>query len=467
MQHTKRSAFWSADFFREFMRLSVPIILSNLMGASLHIIDNIMVGSLGEAELAGVAQANQLAFIMRLTLFGIASGCAIFCSQHWGNNDVPGVRRTMGISLISSLTICILAAVAAVFGPAAVMRIYTPDPRVAQLGSEYLRIVGPSYIVIGVSMVFNAANRSTERVRINMVAAVSAIGINTFLNWCLIFGNLGMPKMGVRGAALATAIAACVEAAMQIAWSYYKRYPSAARFRELMPTSWAFIKGYYKVAIPVMLNEGIWALGTSAYAAIYGRMSTQSVAAMNVFGTVDQMVMAAVWGTMNAAAVMVGKRIGAGEEEEAVQCGKRMLIMSGVVSLTMGAVLWLTRGYVVQLFNISQAAKDAAVSVMGVSAIALWARSFNGVNVVGVLRAGGDAVFSMLLDGGAIWLIGVPMAYLGGLVLGQPLTIVYLMIQAEEIFKFFVGLARFRSRKWVNNLVREAPAENLSGADCV
>jgi putative MATE family efflux protein len=405
-------------------------------------------------ELASVAQANQLAFIMRLTLFGVASGCAIFCSQHWGNNDISGVRRTMGISLISALTVCLAAAFLAVALPGAVMSLYTPDPEVARLGSSYLRIVGPSYVIIALSTVYNCANRSTERVKVNMIASVSAIACNTFLNWCMIFGNLGFPRMGVEGAALATAIAAALEAVILIGWSYLKRYPSAAKLRELRPESWAFAKGYYKVAIPVMLNEGLWATGTSMYSAIYGRISTQAVASMNVFGVVEQMVMAAIWGTMNASAVMVGKHIGAGDEREAVLSARRMMIMGVVVALVMGGVLILARGSVVQLFNISQQAKDAAAQVMFMAAVCLWARAFNSVNIVGVLRAGGDAVFSMLLDGGAIWCVGVPVAFLFGLVLKWPLPLVYLVIQSEEILKFFLGMARFRSRKWFNNLVR-------------
>jgi putative MATE family efflux protein len=448
------TSFWNARFFKEFFSLSIPIILSNLMGSSLHIIDNIMVGSLGEVPLASVAQANQLAFIMRLTLFGVASGCAIFSSQHWGNDDVPGVRRTMGLSLITAEAVCVLAALAAVLIPNLVMSAYTPDPEVNAMGGDYLRIVGPSYIVIGISTVYNAANRSTERVKVNMVASVASIATNTFLNWCLIFGNLGFPRMEVRGAALATAIAAFVEAIILVGWSYLKRYPSAAKLAELRPTSWAFVKGYCKVAIPVMLNECLWSMGTSAYNAVYGRMSTQSVAAMNVFGTVDQMVMAAVWGAMNAAAVMVGKRIGAGEEEEAVRSAKRMLVMAVAVALLLGGILILVRGHAVQLFNISDEAKAAATGVMLMSAVTLSLRAFNSVNIVGVLRAGGDAVFSMLLDGGAIWLVGVPLAYVSGIVLGLPLPMVYLIIQGEELVKVVIGSLRFRSRKWVNNLLR-------------
>lgn len=455
MQSIKRPGFWDARFFREFLNLSLPIILSNLLGSSLHIIDNIMVGSLGETELASVAQANQLSFIMRLTLFGVASGCAIFASQYWGKGDVPGVRRTMGISLISAVVVCALAAAAAILAPAAVMSVYTPDPAVAALGAEYLQTVGPSFLVIAVSTVYNAANRSTERVRINLIASVSSIGINTFLNWCLIFGNLGLPRMGVRGAALATAIAACCEAVILVGWTYLRKYPAAARPRDLLPGSAAFVKGYYKVAVPVMLNEGLWALGTSAYSAVYGRMSTQSVAAMNVFGTVDQLVMAAIWGTMNAASVMVGKRIGAGREDEAVLCAKRMMATAVILSVVMGAVLLLIRAPVLTLFNITQEAKEVAAGVMMVAAFAMSARAFNSVNVVGVLRAGGDAVFSMLLDGGAIWGIGVPIAFITGILLNLPLPYVYLCIQAEEVFKIVVGMARFRSRKWINNLVRE------------
>ena len=178
-----------------------------------------------------------------------------------------------------------------------------------------------------------------------------------------------------------------------------------------------------------------------------------------VFGTVEQLILAAVFGTMNAASVMVGKRIGAGKIEEAVDYAKRMLATGVALALAMGAVLLLIRQPVLTLFNISPAAKEAAAQVMLVSALVLSMRAFNAVNIVGVLRAGGDAVFSMLLDGGAVWVIGIPMAFLGGLVLKLPLPFVFLMIQMEELAKVVLGMARFRSRKWINSLVREGNGE--------
>ncbi|MDL2235777.1 MATE family efflux transporter [Christensenellaceae bacterium OttesenSCG-928-L17] len=454
MQRVRFRALWNKEFFREFLLISIPILLGNVMTSSLHIIDNIMVGSLGDLSLASVAQANQLSFIMRLTLFGLQSGCAIFAAQHWGNNNISGIRRTLGISLISATVFTTLISILATVFPTQVMRVYILDEEVIALGASYLRMVGPSYLVVGISAMYNTTNRATERVRVNLVAAASGIVTNIILNWCLIFGNLGFPRMEVRGAALATAIAACVEACVLVGWTYYKKYPAAGKFKEMIPTSGAFVKSYYRVAVPVMLNESIWSLGMSAYAAVYGRISTQAVAAMNVFNTVDQVIMAAIFGIMNAASVMIGKRIGAGKEAEAYNCARRMMYMCVAVSVVMGAALFFGRQGLVSIFNISQEAKVAAMEVMVVAAAAMAIRSFNSVNVVGVLRAGGDAVFSMVLDGGSIWLIGVPLAILGGLVLRQPLWVVYLMIQAEEVFKGIVGYKRFRSCKWINNLVR-------------
>ncbi len=454
MRLTGRTGLFHAPFFAEFFYLAVPIILTNLMGSSLHIIDNIMVGRLGETELAAVAQANQLAFLTRLFLFGVACGCSIFASQYWGNRDVTGVRRTLGVSLLFALPLCALATGLALLAPTAVMRVFSPDPAVIALGASYLRTVGPGYVAIALSNVLGAANRSTERVRLNMAASMSAIACNTFLNWCFIFGNLGFPRMGVPGAALATAIAAYLEAGILLVWAYARRYPSAATFHQMKPPSAAFVRRFLKVAVPVTLNEGVWALGVSAMAAVYGRMSTQTVAAMNVFGTVEQLCMAALWGTMNAAAVIVGKRVGADEGEDAYLCGQRMLIIGVAIATVMGVALLLLRHQIVSVFNISPEAKALAVGVMGLVVYCYWAKAFNAVNIVGILRAGGDAVFSMLLDILGMWLIGVPLAAMGGLYFHLALPAVYLMLQLDEVTKFFIGLFRFRSKKWIRNLVK-------------
>ncbi|MDL2257674.1 MATE family efflux transporter [Eubacteriales bacterium OttesenSCG-928-K08] len=441
-------AFWS-----EFFRMTIPIILTQLLTSTLHIVDNIMVGRLGDTALASVAQANQLIFLLRLALFGIASGCSIFASQHWGVKDIPGIRRAVGTSMIATLIVSVAATVAAIFFPEQVMRIYTKDPEVILLGAQYLRIVGIGYIPVGLSLTYNAANRSTERVKINLVASAAAILCNVFFNWCFIFGNLGFPRLEVRGAAIATTIASMLEAVVLIGWTYYKKYPAAGTISQMKPQSLAQVKRFYKVAFPVIANECIWATGTSAYYAVYGRMSTQIVAAMNVFSTVEQVLMAFTFGIMNAASVIVGKRIGAGLEDEAVSCGKRMMWVTAGLSLPMGALLLLSRSSILSLFNLSEAANSAAYAVMGVAAFTFTLRSVNTVSVVGIVRSGGDAIFSMIVDGGSIWAIGVPLAILGGLVFKWHIAYVYLLIQSEELVKGIVCLLRFKSRKWMHNLV--------------
>ena len=444
-----------ADFWRPFIVVAVPVILQGLVSSSLHIVDNIMVGVLGDAPLAGVAQANQVQFILRLFLFGICSGASILISQQWGNGDIPGLRATVGMTLYSTVLLGAVVFLAAVLFPEPILRIFIREEEALDYGVAYLTAVAPSYLFASATIAISQANKATEKAVLPMVAAIISIATNTFLNWCLIYGNLGFPRLGVRGAAIATSIAAGVETLLLVFFTWKLRYPAAATLRQMRPNRKAF-RAFYKLTTPVILNEGLWGVGTAIYAIVYGIMGTTTVAAMAIFGVVDQLVWAAGWGFMTGTAVLVGKRLGAGDMDGARLMAKRMLVLAlitGVV-LGMGMLLPLAER-VTELFTASAQARGMAAQALKVFGVLLFAKIFNATNIVGVLRSGGDAKYAMWLDVAGIYGIGIPMAFLGGVVLDLPLHWVYLMLQSEEVIKAIIGGIRYLSGKWVKRLVSD------------
>ena len=445
---------WEPEFTRLFFRLVIPIALQNLVGASLHIVDNVMVSGLGEVAAAGVAQANRITFIVHLFQFGVTSGAGIFAAQFWGKRDVDGMRRVQGLALRLNVGIALAVIALLLCWPRAVLSAFLPAGPSLEAGLQYLLIVLPAYLITAIDSVFQMMLKSSERARVPMSASITALAVNTVLNYGLIYGRLGLPAMGVRGVAMSTAFSAALSLTINVSVSYRQKLAPAASLRDLRLPDRAFLARFFRTIGPVVLNEGLWAVGTTMYSVVYGHMGDGVVAAMAIVGTVDQLVFVLGWGVMNASSVIVGRSIGAGREDEAYLYAKRMLMMGVAVMAAMGAVLLCVRGPIVGLFRYSDQTLSLAMQVLLISSFFLAVRAFNAVNIVGVLRSGGDTVFSMALDVGMLWLVGVPLALLAGLALHWTLPAVYLITQAEECMKMLVGLPRFLSKKWIRNLVK-------------
>ena len=445
---------WERDFTREALNVAVPIVIQTLFMALMHILDNVMIGRLGEVELAAVTQANRVTFLFQLVIFGLASGTSTLVAQYWGKQDLQGIHAVMGLALCISLGAAVCFLIPCMLFPRTLRRLLLEEEAAVTAGAQYLPIIGIGYLFTAVSQCLVTVQKSTEQARLPMVAGITALFVNTFLNYCLIFGNLGFPRMGVRGGAVATVVALFVEMSIVFLAGRFLHLATDARLSSLIPRSGAFVKKYLSVAFPVILNEGFWSLGMVMYSVVYGHMSTGAVAAMSIFNTVEQVSYATQRGVTHACAVLVGKRIGAGREEEARRTSRRMLAAGVPSALLAGALLIALSGPLISLFNVSAQAAADARSLVAVSALTMLLSQFASLLVVGVLRAGGDVKYSLVLDVGTVWAIGVPLVALSGLVLGWPIHMVYLMSRLESVVKVLFGFWRLRSGKWIHNLVR-------------
>ena len=449
-------------FYRTLLHLAIPIAAQNFVSSSVNMLDTIMIGQLGETEIAAVGQANQLFFLFTLMLFGINSGSAIFTAQFWGKRDVRNIRRVLGIGLATACSAAALFTILALFFPGQVMSIYSKDPAVIEAGVDYLQIVGLSYIITAVSFSYSAVLRSTEQARLPLILSVISLLSNGILNYLFIFGKFGFPEMGVEGAALATLIARIIEAVLMLVLVYAGKYAPAARWKEMADLSKDFVKRFFKTTIPVILNETIWSLGVSIYSIVYGQIGTEAVAAVNISGTVTNIAMVLFFGMSNSAAIMIGNRIGAGEEDKAFGYAKKLLTLGPLFAVFIGGATILTSGFFLRLFNVSGAVRLDAQRILTVFGLLMPAKIFNLINIVGVLRSGGDTKYSLFLDAFGVWVIGIPLALAGGLLFGLPIYWVSFLVGLEEIFKFLLGIRRFQSRKWINNLVRHIGSGDMS-----
>ena len=453
-----REYYNDPEYFPNIRKIAVPIIIQQLTFSGLNMLGVVFVGQKGDVAVAAVGLAGQLAFLLNLVHFGIISGAAMFTAQFWGRKDLPNLRRVLGLCLILALSASLIFLLLAQFVPAQILSIYSTDPEVIRLGTNYIRIFSWTFLFFAITFSYALVMRSTGDVRTPTTVSVSALLLSTFLSYSLIFGKFGLPELGIQGAAVAAVIARALECVALISITYANKSPVAATFRELTNFNTAFLSRVIKPMLPVIVNELFWSLGITTYNIIYGRMGTESYAAMNIVSTIEQVAFVIFIGISNATSVLVGNRIGAGKENEAYLYAGRSLGLGIAGGLVIGLLLQFVKAPVLSLYNVSPAVIDNAGNVINVITFFLWMRVNNMTIVVGVLRAGGDTRFSMFIDGFIIWLVGVPMAYLGANIFHFPVYFVYLCAMSEEATKWILGMYRYFSRKWINNLAAQVEA---------
>jgi putative MATE family efflux protein len=444
------------SYFDSLRRIALPIIAQQFILSALNMVGVMLIGQKGETAVAAVGLANQVFFMLNLVQFGIISGAAMFTAQFWGKRDLRNLHRVLGLCLILAVSASLIFLALAEFVPDQILGLYTHDPEVIALGAGYLRIFAWTFVFFAITFSYALVLRSIGDVTTPSLVSVTALGLSTFLSYGLILGRFGLPELGVRGAAIAALAARALECAGLLTIIYLRKSPVAAGLAELFQLDLAFLRRILRPVIPVMLNELFWALGITTYSAIYAHIDTGSIAAMNIVATLDQMALVLFQGVASATSVLVGNRIGAGDHEDAFRYGGRSLGLGLLGGLLIGALLQLGKGPILALYNVPPDVIADASRVLSIVSLFLWMRFNNMTIVVGILRAGGDTRFSLVLDGLIIWIVGVPLAATAALAFHLPVYWVYLSAMSEETAKWILGLRRYWSRRWIHDLAHAA-----------
>ena len=453
MKQLYRNMLDDKKFIKKAIAIAIPITFQLLLNTTLNFIDILMIGSLGETPIAAVGLANKVFFVFSLLLFGICSGSSILTSQYFGKKDIKSIRRVLGISLVIGLIGSIFFVIPGILCPKLVMNIFTPSTNTIAIGASYLAIVAISYPLTAITNVYTAVLRSVNEVRLPVVISLVSIFINIVLNYTLIFGHFGAPALGVQGAALGTLIARIIECLSILTIIYIKNGPAAAKIKELIDFNKEFTKKFFITVTPVIINEFMWGLGVTMYSLVYGRMGDGAVAAITITQNVEQIITVMFQGIGSATAVILGNELGANKLEKADIHAKYLIVIQLVLSLVMGVVCFLIKMPLIRLFSVSEFVALDISKCLIVFIIYLPFKMFNLVNIVGVLRSGGDTKAALFLDVTGVWIIGIPLAFLGGIFLGLPIYIVYAMVMFEEVYKFILGIRRYRQKKWLKNIV--------------
>lgn len=414
-----------------------------------------MVGSIGEAELAAVGIATQLFFVHWMLMFGFTSGSATFMAQFWGAKNLVNIRKTTGFAISICGSISLIFFVFAFFAPRAVMSVFTDIPLIIQLGEGYVQVVALTLLLLSVTVPFTAALRATHQTHIPLIISLFVFTTNTFLNYVLIFGKFGAPEMGVTGAGVATLIARTLEFLLVMFMVFGRKNIIAGKLTEFFGWTKEFVKRVLNNAIPTTVNETMWGIGTALYVAAYARMGITEFAAVQASNTINHVFIMVAFSMGDAALIMVGQKIGEGKLDYSFFLAKRLLKIGTLIGMGLGLLLIILSKPLISLFGFTPEGEKYAFIILLIYGAVMGLQLYTGMNIVGILRAGGDTKFAMFTECGSIWLIGVPIAFLGALVFQFPIYIVVALVKLEEVVKFFVLRKRFNSGKWVNNVINK------------
>lgn len=434
---------------KEIVRLALPIALQQFMTALVGACDAIMLGKLSQDAMSAVSLATQVTFVFNLFMFAFMAGENMFVAQYYGKGDYKGISQVF--SLVTKICGCIAVVflAGALFFPEQIMRILTNEETLIVLGSEYLRVIGISYVFSGIAQTFLAIMKNCGAVNMSTLINGVMVILNIALNAVFIFGLSGFPKMGIKGAALATVLATVV----QFLWSvgYVLCRIRAVKF-SLRSCEKKLFGRFWQKAVPLLINNLAWGIGFSMYSVIMGHLGTDAVAANGIANISKNLVVCFCLGLGNAGSIIVGNRLGADRLQEAKEVGETLTKTAIIAGIVSGLVLIALSPFITKMVDLTPTARGYLQKMLLISSYYIAGKSVNCMTIGGIFAAGGDSKFGMLCDSVTLWCIIVPLGCICAFILKLPVMIVYFVLNLDEIIKLPVVYKHYKKYKWIKNL---------------
>ena len=443
-------------FYRRLIAVSLPLILQQLVTASIQIVDNVMVGRLGETAIGAVSVVNQLFFVVIITTFGVISGSTIYMAQYYGAKNQSKLNQTYRITLYASLLVAFIAFIIFSVADTFLIQIFTTNPVTIGLAEDYISIIRWGLFGFAISIAISSSLRVVGITKPLLWISVFTIVLNTVLNALLIFGLFGLPELGVIGAAIATAIARFVEAALSLWYMWRRQNIFKWDWTRIFAVEFSLIKAILIIGFPLLLNEIFWSLGQTTFLYAYSTRGDGALAAMNITNSISQITFVLFQALGTASAVFVGNKLGENELVEAQDNAKRLVFAAGVVAVAIGVVLFGLSGLFTDFYSIAELTKSWAIFNIRVNALFVPLYTMN-VTLFFIIRSGGDTKSTLLMDSGFMWLVAVPAALSLAFFTALPITWMFLIVQGTEFFKVLFSISRYNKKRWVKNLATETP----------
>lgn len=442
-------------FYKKVALIAIPIALQGLITTGVNMMDTIMVGAVGETELSAVSLANQFITIFHIFCMGIGMGASVLVARYYGMDDKPALRKTVTIMLRLCLVLAVLFSVATALFPRQIMKIYTVEEDIIAYGIRYLKYSVASYALLGLSLTCTIVLRNVNQVRIPLYTSIAAFFINVGANYVFIFGKFGAPVMDVAGAALGTLIARIFEFAVICGYLFFRDREIGYRLRELFRPVGNLWREYIRISIPVLISDGILALGNNSVAMVIGRLGESFVAANAVTAVTQQLSSTMIQGFSQAGSIVTGYTLGEGDREKAHRQGYAFLGIGFLFGLVAALIVTAISAPMIAAYDLSPETESIARELMLSISIIIVFQATNSIMTKGVLRGGGDTKVLMVADNIFLWVASVPLGIIAGLVLHLPPFWIYFALKIDQVLKAFWCVIRLRSGKWIKKIRSE------------
>lgn len=439
-------------FFKAVCTLAIPVALQSMLQSSFSMVDQIMIGQLGEINVAGVGLAGKFASIYSVVISAIGAVAGIMIAQYLGQKNRSEVRRSFFTNLLLGAGIAGMFMVICTLFPNQIMGAYTRDVQTRQAAAEYLMLISGTFVPMAGATLLSTLFRCLEKPRLPLYANILSALLNTGLNYIMIFGKLGISPMGVHGAAFATVISQCANFLLMLLMLSKNGFLLKSNEREPTATLRMNWGQYWSMLLPLLVCEVVWSLGENVYAAIYGHMSTDASAAMTLTNPIQGLVIGALCGLSQAASVIIGKHLGSGENEEAYWSAKKLMLYGAIGSALLSVIVMIASKAYVGIYQVDNAVKTMTMQILFAYAIVVPFKVLNMILGGGIIRSGGRTKYVMFIDMVGTWCFGVPLGLLSAFVWKLSIPYVYFLLSLEECIRFGISLIVFRRRKWMNQL---------------
>ena len=441
-------------FYKKVLKIAVPISAQSLITVGVNLMDTVMLSQYGDAQLAASAQAGSFISLFQIFCMGIGMGASVLTARYWGMKEMPSLKKTITIMLRFLMVFAGVFTLATIFFPDAIMSVYARDEGALVLNHAitYIKWMIPTYFCMGLTLTCTIILRSVGQMKIPLYCSIFAFFVNIFFNWVFIFGNLGAPEMEIAGAALGTLIARIFELFFICGYFFFIDKKIGYRIRDFFMKCSDLIREYVRVSVPVLISDGLLAIGNNLVAIIIGGMGGAFMAANSVTTMMQQLSSVLTQGVSHASCIITGHTMGEGDTEKVQRQGYTFLFFSFVLGLFAAVVILILSPVIVNYYDISLEAKEIAYHLMDAISLIIVFQAMSSILTKGVLRAGGDTTFLMAGDILFLWVASVPLGYLAGLVFHWPPFWVYTMLKIDQVIKCIWCFFRLRSGKWMKKI---------------
>ncbi len=451
------------NFYKMLLVIAVPIMIQNGFTNFVSMLDNIMVGRLGTEQMSGVAIANQLIFIYNLCIFGGLSGAGIFTAQFYGKNDIEGIRNSFRFKLILATVLTVLAIfILSAFGDKLIgIYLHSSDDGgdltfALQSGLEYIEVIFIGLFPFMLVQVYSSTLRECGQTVLPMKAGVAAVLVNLVFNYLLIYGKFGFPYLGVRGAAIATVISRFVEAAIVIIWTHKHKEEQlfAKGLYSTMKVPKQLSKNITKKGFPLLLNEALWSSGMALLVQCYSMRGLNAVAGVNIAETLNNVFKVVFLAFGSSVGIIIGRLLGAGKMEEARDTDRKIIVFSIFISAILGVLMASISGLFPKIYNTNDIAKRIATMLILTQAVCLPFGAFKNATYF-TLRSGGRTFITFLFDGGFVWAVSLPIAFILSRFTTASVLLIFISVQIGDFLKAILGYILVKKGVWIRNIVSD------------